>query len=569
MLALSLNPWRSLGLCLLILAGGSPLVRSATPTPIAAPPAESSLRPADSTPAPSPTPAPVPVPMATNLVVTPEAPADVTPTPTPAPDPASDFEADEMKKARDAFAKGEWELALKYVDAVIRSNPKNSDAYQLRASFYVNHKLWTRASEDYMTAYKLTPTARVGYGQAEVLFMNRAYEEARPKFAAISKDPGIGALALYKAYLCDLLGRHEQAAMDDLAVLGKDQETPEYYFANAVWNLYHNNRRVGSDWLHKASLAFDQQTFQFYMLSLSESSLVAPAHLTFTTKEGKSYKGVNGFVEEGGLRVVGSTGWETVPFLSLPADLTIFPLDVQQDIQENQIANTGDVPPDWVTFTTKDGRVFVKAMITDEGDGLFIETNHGTTVINYDQVPLPMVGFPPDLKARISAHLHIKDGHSLWTTVSFTTQDGMHYDQVRAMVDKAGVNLITSDGWVTVPFGALRKDLSEFPDTVRDRINKQIALHPERAGATQIGGDYLQSRVSFTTQDGKVYDGVKYSVSDTGVVVLTPEGWVSVAFDNLPKDLSGFPERSQALIGLKKEEYLDHLKAVKARGTNP
>ncbi len=558
----------------LTLAGASALA-APTPTP-AISPNSSPLAPIEvplHAPEPAPSTASVP-PAETNSVATPQPPA-TTATAGPGAEPSVQPPAplapgaEEMKEASAAFSRGEWEMALKHVDAAIRFDPKNPAVYELRASFYVDHKLWDRANTDYLTAQKLGPSPLVSYDLGEVSFMSRNYDDARPKFAALEKDPQFGAVSSYKAYLCDLLGRHEQAATNDLALIDRNPDGPAYFFSHAVWDLYHGDRREGSNWLHKASLSCTTQVFQFYMLSLSESARVTPSNMNFTAKDGTAYKGVSGFVEEDGLRIAYNNKWETIPFENLPDDTSVLPTEIQQDIRENLIANTGSPLPDWVTFTTKDGRTFTHALATDEDDGLLVKTDHGASVIPYDQVPPLMGGFPPDLKARIAARFHFEEsGHSVWSLVSFTTQDGRYYDQVRAMVDENGVNVITSDGWVTVPFSGLKPDLSDFSPQVKDQIKRQLANHPAMMGALKGGEEYLQARVTFTTTKGVGYDGVRYCVADDGVFVLTSDGWLVVPFAELPKDLSSFPDRAQDLIKLKEAEYLAHLKNRK-HGDSP
>ena len=62
---------------------------------------------------------------------------------------------------------------------------------------------------------------------------------------------------------------------------------------------------------------------------------------------------------------------------------------------------------------------------------------------------------------------------------------------------------------------------------------------PPPAVPTIGGGDNL---TTFTTKDGKKYENVTVQVTDTGLSVVTATGGVSVPFDQLPDDLSAFPE---------------------------
>jgi len=55
--------------------------------------------------------------------------------------------------------------------------------------------------------------------------------------------------------------------------------------------------------------------------------------------------------------------------------------------------------------------------------------------------------------------------------ISFTTRKGRHYDQVRTALGKAGLQLITSEGWIEVPFRELPRDVSVFPVEWRETIS--------------------------------------------------------------------------------------------------
>jgi tetratricopeptide (TPR) repeat protein/sugar lactone lactonase YvrE len=59
--------------------------------------------------------------------------------------------------------------------------------------------------------------------------------------------------------------------------------------------------------------------------------------------------------------------------------------------------------------------------------------------------------------------------------------------------------------------------------------------------------------VTFSTKDGKKYINAKVSITDTGLSVLTSDGGASVPFDQLPDDLSAFPQKLQAQIAANRQ----------------
>jgi hypothetical protein len=69
-------------------------------------------------------------------------------------------------------------------------------------------------------------------------------------------------------------------------------------------------------------------------------------------------------------------------------------------------------------------------------------------------------------------------------------------------------------------------------------MNQQDAA---KQSAVPVVGE-VNKPVTFTTKDGRKYVDAKVTLTDTGLSVLTPDGGASVAFDQLPDDLSMFTD---------------------------
>jgi hypothetical protein len=74
--------------------------------------------------------------------------------------------------------------------------------------------------------------------------------------------------------------------------------------------------------------------------------------------------------------------------------------------------------------------------------------------------------------------------------------------------------------------------------------NSSPAIDSQHAGT--IGGG--SAIVSFTTIDGVRYNQANITVCDIGISVLTSDGGTTIPFDNLPKNLAGFPVSIQQRI---------------------
>jgi Tfp pilus assembly protein PilF len=159
--------------------------------------------------------------------------------------------------------------AMTDLNQAIQLEPNDGFAYGLRGSLYVQKKQFPEAEADFATALKLEPNnAVMKFNVAEVKFMQKQYDDARAGFAALQKDPDLGDFAMYKVFLCDLFGGHEDLAKSELAAINKKGDDASYYFANASWDLYHKNTEDARTWLVSASHIYTPKKFTTYGESL-------------------------------------------------------------------------------------------------------------------------------------------------------------------------------------------------------------------------------------------------------------------------------------------------------------
>ena len=147
----------------------------------------------------------------------------------------------------------------------IKLGPKNSGPYILRASIYYQKKLYPQAEQDFRSGLALDPTNKlIQINLAEMQFMQKRFDVARPGYAALVKDPDGGDMASYKVFLCDLYGGHQDLAAKELKAFNDAGSNASYYFANAAWSLYHKNIDDARQWLVSASNIFAARKFAFY-----------------------------------------------------------------------------------------------------------------------------------------------------------------------------------------------------------------------------------------------------------------------------------------------------------------
>jgi lipoprotein NlpI len=189
-----------------------------------------------------------------------------------------------MRESYESFTKGKWDAALDKVNEVIKLESQNKQAHLLRASIYAEQKQWDKADYDYDVVLVMDPEdASVKFNLAELKFMQKKYDEARPGFAQVQGDKDLGDFATYKVFLCDLFGAHEAVAAKDLEALDQVGGNPSYYFGNAAWDLVHNKTEDAADWLKSAARIYanSPQKFEKYASSLKRLGYL-PLHLSST-----------------------------------------------------------------------------------------------------------------------------------------------------------------------------------------------------------------------------------------------------------------------------------------------
>jgi len=483
------------------------------------------------------------------------------PCPCPAQEPATNSTAQSSPSVADAtrdllskssghLADGDLDQAIREACLAIQLDPHTASAYELRGSIYIEEKLWDKAERDYTTADKISPDIAYKYKLAEIKFLQKAYDNARPRFVALEGDAGLGDLAIYKVFLCDLLGGHEAASIRELSALSQADGHPSYYYCHAAWDWTHNQMADMNKLLTSARQLYGNSTYELYISSLSEALRYHPDTATFVTKDGKQYDHARVFLEDTGLRTSTPQGWVTLPLEQLPDDLSAFPEELRGQIAKKRAdLSTTTAQINLLSFTTTLGKSYDHVRWSVEDAGLLVLTSDGRVTIPFGQLPTDLSSFPPDLRQTIMQKRQSAANTPTHTAlVSFATRQGKKYDQVRASLTEDGLHILTPDGWITVPFGELPEDLSVFPADWRSPMLAKHSSSPDAPFGMKL--------VSFTTTKGKHYDQVRAAIEGHGLRLLTSQGWLSVPFDQLPADLSVFPEQWRDKIALKQAELL-------------
>jgi tetratricopeptide (TPR) repeat protein len=449
--------------------------------------------------------------------------------------------SDLMARATADVDEGKLDRARTEVIAALALEPNNTAALDLRASIYVEQKLWNLAERDYTRLNQLSPDPAYQYKLAQIKFLQKEYDEARPMFAALKDDPRLGDLARYKVFICDLLGSHQAIAAHDLELLDQTGEKPSYYFGRALWLGSQGQSSAAGHYLARAAGKFSDSICALYKEAYANVRPFHPMVASFTTLDGRKFDGAAVFLEADGLRTSTDSGWVTLPLDQLPDDLSPFPEDLREkiDLRRHGAVESANATP--LTFTTRAGKIYRQVRWTAQDAGLAILTPDGWTTIPYSELPDNLSSLPETARRQITdkrADVAAQATHT--STVSFTTQRGKSYESARAWLDDDGVDVLTEHGPVVVPFADLPADLSPFPAAWRTTITERLKLNADASKSAVT--------VSFTTQEGKAYVNAHAELGGDGVMILSPNGWTTVRFIDLPDDLSPFPENWRSLI---------------------
>jgi len=178
------------------------------------------------------------------------------------------------REANQLLIQGKLDEGLAKINPVLQSDPKNADALVVRGNIYSRKKNYDLAKADYTAFLQLVPqdpkATIVRFNLAELSFLQKKYDEARPGFDAIKTHEDWGDLAIYKVFLCDLLGGHEDVANKELDAFNQVGSKASYYFANAAWNLVHHKPDEARVWLLSIGRIYAPEKIELYSSSLKE-----------------------------------------------------------------------------------------------------------------------------------------------------------------------------------------------------------------------------------------------------------------------------------------------------------
>ena len=194
-----------------------------------------------------------------------------------------------FEQAQQALRQRDFATAGKLISEADQSQPNQAATLNLRGEILMEQKSFDEAEAAFRKAARLDPKFREAqYNLAQVPFKKKDYAKARERFEALlEQTPGgdknqAAQLIKFKIYLALLLEGKEsraQAIMEQFQFTG---DTPALYYAQAAWEIKHNNPEKGADWTASAKKIYSpalNSVFAdaFYDLGWMQSPEIAAA----------------------------------------------------------------------------------------------------------------------------------------------------------------------------------------------------------------------------------------------------------------------------------------------------
>ena len=192
------------------------------------------------------------------------------------PPEKSELEATYDKAFR-AFDSGNYDEALKALDAVDKRQPDLAESLNLRGVVYMRQKKYDKAETALRKAISIEPKFwNASFNLAEIPFLKKDWQEARNRFEALvagenqNLQPETGQLIQYKILLTFVLQGKENTVDWIMNKFESAKDSPALYYSNAALAFQHDNQKEANEWLGAAKKHFSEPLNKLYVESFYE-----------------------------------------------------------------------------------------------------------------------------------------------------------------------------------------------------------------------------------------------------------------------------------------------------------
>lgn len=180
-------------------------------------------------------------------------------------------------KAFRAFDSGDYDEALKALDAVDKHQPDLAESLNLRGVVYMRQKKYDKAETALRKAISIEPKFwNASFNLAEIPFLRKDWQEARNRFEALvagenqNLQPETGQLIQYKILLTFVLQGKENTVDWIMNKFASAKDSPALYYSKAALAFQHDNQKEANEWLSAAKKHFSEPLNKLYAESFYE-----------------------------------------------------------------------------------------------------------------------------------------------------------------------------------------------------------------------------------------------------------------------------------------------------------
>lgn len=162
--------------------------------------------------------------------------------------------------ALDDFQRDDMDQALVKLEALEKSNDVSPMVFNMLGAVWTKKKDYPKAEGYFSRALDMDPTffpAR--FNRGEILFLEKKYPEALEYFSDLQMNVPNYDLLQFKVYLCNLLLNNTDAAQAMLEKIKSYNDSPAWYYAQAAWEITHDNPGKAKKYLRNASVLFEDK----------------------------------------------------------------------------------------------------------------------------------------------------------------------------------------------------------------------------------------------------------------------------------------------------------------------
>jgi tetratricopeptide (TPR) repeat protein len=205
-----------------------------------------------------------------------------TPTPAsgPAPtnnsnnEPSGAFQSAYIK-SQDAFMKGNFTVALKFIDDALKTGEKPGPTYNLKGAILSKQGQFEQAKVAFEKAAQLMPgNWQARFNLVELLYLQKRYADARAGYIALQSEFPKQSEIPFRIFMTYLMEDNTTEVNRTLDKMDPYADSPLFYICKACVAFHQKDEKEGTNWLQSATKIYSTTQLFFYIDCLIDEGWV-------------------------------------------------------------------------------------------------------------------------------------------------------------------------------------------------------------------------------------------------------------------------------------------------------